>query len=251
MSSTHDINSKFSRLGLTKRNPDLRTRRSINAIAWRNVSREFARQSGRKSTFYQDALLTIYAHAKQRLLLDRKENTITIDRSWRGVERFSIEERWCRSDEERRRMSVSRTAFTRIHRDALPTVKRRTNERANERKRECARSTHCFAPRYGPRPVPAMAFHLTHREVTRSGVERARLVARSLQRVQREGTHTREREERERGPQPAWPLAPFSLPSFSPSAFPLSAFSPCICLHSLPSQLYMRGETHYMSSKKS
>ena len=146
-------------------------------------------------------------------------------------------------------MSVSRTAFTRIHRDALPTVKRRTSERTKARMR-ALNALLCPSVRASTRT--SNAFHLTHREVTRSGVERARLVARSLQRVQREGTHTREREERERGDRSLPGRLPlFSLPSFSPSAFPLSAFSPCICLHSLPSQLYMRGETHYMSSKKS
>ena len=106
-------------------------------------------------------------------------------------------------------MSVSRTAFTRIHRDALPT-----SEKKNERKARNARIA--FAPRYGSRPVPAMHFssHIGRRPVEWG--ERARLVARSLQRVQREGTHTREREERERGPQPAWPLAPFLTPFFLP-----------------------------------
>ena len=150
----HDIiNSKFSRLGLTKRNPDLRTRRSINAIAWRNVSRKFARQSGWKSAFYQDALLTIYTRTNNDYYWI-VENIQSTGRS-RRCRRFSIEERWCRSDEERRRMSVSRTAFTRIHRDALPTVKKK-NERTNEQMRALRLNTHCFAPRYGPRPVPAM-----------------------------------------------------------------------------------------------
>ena len=110
-------------------------------------------------------------------------------------------------------MSVSRTAFTRIHRDALPTVKRRTSERTKARMR-ALNALLCPSVRASTRT--SNAFHLTHREVTRSGVERARLVARSLQRVQREGTHTREREERERGPQPAWPLAPFLTPFFLP-----------------------------------
>ena len=151
-------------------------------------------------------------------------------------------------------MSVSRTAFTRIHRDALPTVKRRTNERASERTKARMRALNALlCPSVRASTRTSNAFHLTHREVTRSWVERARLVARSLQRVQREGTHTLGKGKRERGGTAACLAAcPFSsLPSFSPSAFPLSAFSPCICLHSLPSQLYMRGETHYMSSKKS
>ena len=152
-------------------------------------------------------------------------------------------------------MSVSRTAFTRIHRDALPTVKRRTNERANERKRECARSTHCFAPRYGPRPVPAMHFtsHIGRRPVEWGGGRaRARLVARSPQRRDTQiGRALGKKGKRERGRAACLAACPFSLPSFSPSAFLPARFSPCICLHSLPSQLYMRGETHYMSSKKS
>ena len=146
-------------------------------------------------------------------------------------------------------MSVSRTAFTRIHRDALPT-----SEKKNERKARNARIA--FAPRYGSRPVPAMHFssHIGRRPVVG---ERARLVARSLQRVQREedrqGGHTERGEKgREGGPPPAWLLA-LLIPFFLPYAFPpfRLAHLPRICLHSLPSQLYMRGETHYMSFQKS
>ena len=110
-------------------------------------------------------------------------------------------------------MSVSRTAFTRIHRDALPTVKRRTSERTKARMR-ALNALLCPSVRASTRTSNGISPH------TQGGdpqwVERARLVARSLQRVQREGTHTREREERERGPQPAWPLAPFLTPFFLP-----------------------------------
>ncbi len=113
-------------------------------------------------------------------------------------------------------MSVSRTAFTRIHRDALPTVKRRTNERANERKRECARSTHCFAPRYGPRPVPAMAFHLTHREVTRSGQSAlGQLPARCSECSEKGHTHSGKGRERE-GTAACLAACPFLTPFFLP-----------------------------------
>lgn len=147
-------------------------------------------------------------------------------------------------------MSVSRTAFTRIHRDALPT-----SEKKNERKGEkCA---HCFCPSVRVEARTSNAFLLTHREETRRVGERARLVARSLQRVQREedrqGGHTERGEKgREGGPPPAWLLA-LLIPFFLPYAFPpfRLAHLPRICLHSLPSQLYMRGETHYMSFQKS
>lgn len=82
---------------------------------------------------------------------------------------------------------------------------------------------------------------------------RARLVARSLQ---REGTHTHtgrtrgegERKSEERGPPPALAhslLSPLRVSPFSPCAFALRLPS------FLPSQFYMRGETHYMSLKKS
>ena len=149
-------------------------------------------------------------------------------------------------------MSVSRTAFTRIHRDALPT-----SEKKNERKARNARIA--FAPRYGSRPVPAMHFssHIGRRPVVG---ERARLVARSLQRVQREedrqGGHTRKEERKVEGAAAclaACPshslLSPLRVSPFSPCAF--ASHLPRICLHSLPSQLYMRGETHYMSFQKS
>ena len=146
-------------------------------------------------------------------------------------------------------MSVSRTAFTRIHRDALPT-----SEKKNERKARNARIA--FAPRYGSRPVPAMHFssHIGRRPVVG---ERARLVARSLQRVQREedrqGGHTRKEERKVEGAAACLAACP-SHSLLSPlHAFPpfRLAHLPRICLHSLPSQLYMRGETHYMSFQKS
>ena len=125
---------------------------------------------------------------------------------------------------KRRRMSVSRTAFTRIHRDALPT-----SEKKNERKARNARIA--FAPRYGSRPVPAMHFssHIGRRPVVG---ERARLVARSLQRVQREedrqGGHTRKEERKVEGAAAWLGCLPFSFPSFSPTRFPLFALRICL-----------------------
>ena len=126
-------------------------------------------------------------------------------------------------------MSVSRTAFTRIHRDALPT-----SEKKNERKARNARIA--FAPRYGSRPVPAMHFssHIGRRPVVG---ERARLVARSLQRVQREedrqGGHT-ERGEKGRGGRRLLGCLPFSFPSFSPTRFPLFALRICLAFAFIP-----------------
>jgi hypothetical protein len=93
-----------------------------------------------------------------------------------------------------------------------------------------------FASHIGRRPVAG---------------ERARLVARSLQRVQREEptgrTHGKGRE-RVRGAAACSAACPLLIPFLSPLR--VSPFSPS-CLHSLPSQLYMRGETDYMSLKKS
>ena len=152
-------------------------------------------------------------------------------------------------------MSVSRTAFTRIHRDALPTVKRRASERKRENAHTRSHTTHCLAPRYGPRPVPAMHFtsHIGRRPVEWGGGRaRARLVARSPQRRDTQiGRALGKKGKRERGRAACLAACPFSLPSFSPSAFPRFRLASCLCLHSLPSQLYMRGETHCMSSKKS
>ena len=126
-------------------------------------------------------------------------------------------------------MSVSRTAFTRIHRDALPT-----SEKKNERKARNARIA--FAPRYGSRPVPAMHFssHIGRRPVVG---ERARLVARSLQRVQREedrqGGHTERGEKgRERGAAACLAACP-SHSLLSPLR--VSPFSPCAFAPHLPS----------------
>ena len=65
-------------------------------------------------------------------------------------------------------MSVSRTAFTRIHRDALPTVKRRASERKRENAHTRAHTQRIALPlavRASTRT--SNAFHLTHREETR------------------------------------------------------------------------------------
>ena len=152
---------------------------------------------------------------------------------------------------KRRRMSVSRTAFTRIHRDALPTVKREERTKESE-KNAHALTMHCFAPRYGSRPTPATHFssHIGRRPVAG---ERARLVARSLaaaSAARRGGIgRTHGKGEGERGGRLAAALlTPFFLPY---TRFPLFALHLPVCLHSLPSQLYMRGETHYMSFQKS
>ena len=128
-------------------------------------------------------------------------------------------------------MSVSRTAFTRIHRDALPT-----SEKKNERKARNARIA--FAPRYGSRPVPAMHFssHIGRRPVEWG--ERARLVARSLQRVQREedrqGGHTERGEKGREGGRRLPGCLPFSFPSFSPTRFPLFALRICPAFAFIP-----------------
>ena len=128
-------------------------------------------------------------------------------------------------------MSVSRTAFTRIHRDALPT-----SEKKNERKGEkCA---HCFCPSVRVEARTSNAFLLTHREETRRVGERARLVARSLQRVQREedrqGGHTERGEKGREGGRRLPGCLPFSFPSFSPTRVPLFALRICPAFAFIP-----------------
>jgi hypothetical protein len=128
-------------------------------------------------------------------------------------------------------MSISRTAFTRIHRDALPTSEKK-NERTKGEK--CA---HCFCPSVRVEARTSNAFLLTHREETRKVGERARLVARSLQRVQREedrqGGHT-ERGEKGRGGRRLPGCLPFSFPSLSPTRFPLFALRICPAFAFIP-----------------
>ena len=111
-------------------------------------------------------------------------------------------------------MSVSRTAFTRIHRDALPTVKRRTSERTKARMR-ALNALLCPSVRASTRT--SNAFHLTHREVTRSGQSAlGQLPARCSECSEKGHTHTREREERERGTAACLAACPFLTPFFLP-----------------------------------
>ena len=126
-------------------------------------------------------------------------------------------------------MSVSRTAFTRIHRDALPT-----SEKKNERKARNARIA--FAPRYGSRPVPAMHFssHIGRRPVeweSALGQLPARCSECSEKRTDREDTRKEERKV-ERGAAACLAACP-SHSLLSPLR--VSPFSPCAFAPHLPS----------------
>ena len=134
-----------------------------------------------KSTFYQDALLTIHTPNNDYF------REIVKKSACRGLASKSDE---CRSERpKRRRTSVSRTAFTRIHRDALPTVRRRENMRRKARNAHARTAQHTALPSVRASTRTSDAFRLTHRGETRIVCERLTdwLAARSLQRVQREG----------------------------------------------------------------
>ena len=97
---------------------------------------------------------------------------------------------------------------------------------------------HCFCPSVRVEARTSNAFLLTHREETRKVGERARLVARSLQRVQREedrqGGHTRKEERKVEGAAAWLGCLPFSFPSFSPTRFPLFALRICLAFAFIP-----------------
>ena len=131
-------------------------------------------------------------------------------------------------------MSVSRTAFTRIHRDALPTVKRRASERKRENAHTRAHTQRIALPLgTGLDPYQQCISPHTQGGDPQSGVvvERARQASCPLAAARR-GQHTEDREDtreeegEERGDTAACLAAlPFSHSLLSPLArFPFRPF---------------------------